>query len=291
MSMSNHRNSGFSLIEIMIALTLGLVISGAIIQVMVSNSVTERLNRAMASAQEGGRFIMSRMRQELLMTGRYDLLSADLNRDVDVVDEANFVWNHPIPLPGDFDAAAAIGATQGAGGGNDTLVVSLLTNADCRGVTHGYDAAAGEEFYVVNQYFVEGTELKCRGYDGRVLRGQKAPEGNDGDAAYTLLDEVHSFQVLYGITNSAVTNDNSARPVQFVRADQLAAELAVNSQVVAIRIALLIKGEGNVEIAPLPQFKLLNEDAMNAPSNHLYKQFETTVTLRNVKNFMRNRKV
>ena len=49
--MSIRRAKGFTLIEIMITLALGLLISGAIIQVMVSNSVTDRLNRAIASAQ------------------------------------------------------------------------------------------------------------------------------------------------------------------------------------------------------------------------------------------------
>ena len=49
---------GFSLVELMITLTLGLVISGAIIQVLVSSSVTNKLNQAVAQVQESGRFIM-----------------------------------------------------------------------------------------------------------------------------------------------------------------------------------------------------------------------------------------
>ena len=284
-----RKQQGFSLAEIMITLALGLIISGAIIQVMVSNSVTERLNRAMASAQESGRFIISRLRSDVLMAGRYDPLVPTLNADVDIVEEAAFLQNHPIPLPGDFPRDATIGAVQGANGANDTLVISLQAERDCRGYKLGYDD--DEEFFVVNQYFVDGTQLKCRGFDGRVLRNQKNPEGNNGDAAFTLLDDVHSFQVQYGLTNNLTTGDNSGRPISFVTADQLGNALAAQSQVVAVRIALLVKGDGEVIIDPVPNFKLLNEQPVQPADKRLFKQFETTVTLRNVKNFMRNRKI
>lgn len=278
---------GFTLVEMMITLLLGLIISGAVIQVMVSNSVTEKLNRAVASAQESGRFIISRMRADLLMVGRYDTLSERLNQDVDVVAEAAFVTNHPVPVAGDFAAKAALGAKQGASGANDTLVVALQAERDCRGYKLGY--AENEEFFVVNEYFVEGQTLKCRGFDGRVLQGLKAADGNNADAAFTLVDDVHSFQVLYGVTNNTLTN-NSARPTRFIRANELAAEFARGGQVVAIRLALLIEGDGDVIIDPVPSFKLLNEAAITPAKNRLYKQFETTVTLRNVKNFVRGNK-
>jgi type IV pilus assembly protein PilW len=83
--MSNNRSKqkGFTLVELMISLVLGLIISGAVIQILSSNTVTDGLNRAIANAQESGRFIISRMRQELMMTGRYDVLDPNLNQLVD----------------------------------------------------------------------------------------------------------------------------------------------------------------------------------------------------------------
>ena len=45
---------GFSLVELMITLTLGLVISGAIIQVLVSSSVTNKLNQAVLKYKSRG---------------------------------------------------------------------------------------------------------------------------------------------------------------------------------------------------------------------------------------------
>lgn len=283
---ANNKQSGFSLIELMISLTLGLIVSAAVVQVMISNNSTERLNRSIASAQENGRFIIARLRNDLIMTGRYDMLRPELNKDVDIVVEAAFVHNNPIPIVGDFSNGLAKGVIEGAGTASDTLMVSLQASQDCRGASHGY---ANEEFLVVNEYFLEGTSLKCRGFDGRVLRGLKAVV--DDDTAYTLLDDVVSFQVQYGITDNLASKDNSARPVKFIDADTLAAEKTAGALVVAIRIALLLKADSDVVISPVPSFKLLNEDPIQPSEERLYKQFETTITLRNSKNFARSRNI
>jgi type IV pilus assembly protein PilW len=282
----NNKQSGFSLIELMISLALGLILSAAVVQVMVSNNSTERLNRSIASAQENGRFIIARLRNDLIMTGRYDMLQPDLNNDVDIVVEAAFVNNNPIPVVGDFSNALTKGVIEGAGTGSDTLMVALQTTKDCRGATHGY---VDEEFMVVNEYFLDGTSLKCRGFDGRVLRGLKAVV--DDDSAYTLLDDVISFQVQYGVTDNFASKDNSARPVKFIDADTLSAEKTAGALVVAIRIALLLKADSDVLISPVPKFKLLNEEPIQPTEERLYKQFETTITLRNSKNFARSRNI
>lgn len=282
----NNKQSGFSLIELMISLALGLILSAAVVQVMVSNNSTERLNRSIASAQENGRFIIARLRNDLIMTGRYDMLQPDLNNDVDIVVEAAFVNNNPIPVVGDFSNALTKGVIEGAGTGSDTLMVALQASKDCRGATHGY---VDEEFMVVNEYFLDGTSLKCRGFDGRVLRGLKAVV--DDDSAYTLLDDVISFQVQYGVTDNFASKDNSARPVKFIDADTLSAEKTAGALVVAIRIALLLKADSDVLISPVPKFKLLSEEPVQPTEERLYKQFETTITLRNSKNFARSRNI
>ncbi|GAA6184199.1 MULTISPECIES: PilW family protein [Alteromonadaceae] len=285
----NRSQGGFSLVEIMITLALGLLITGAIIQVLVSNSLTERLNRSLSSTQESGRFIITRLRNELLMSGLYDILDPALNTDQDIVLESAFVRNHPVILPGDFAAFDDVGSAQGASGASDKVAVAMQGKTDCRGYKLGY--ADDEEFFVVNEYFVDGKTLKCRGFDGRVLRGQKVAVGHDGHSPVILLDEVESFQVQYGYTNNLLTGDNSARPVSYVTADQLPAILADNGQVVAIRIAVLIKGDAEVFLNSVPSFKLLNETAISPSENRLFKLFETTITLRNAKNLMRSIKV
>lgn len=276
-----NKQAGFSIVELMVSLILGLIISGAVIQMLVGSNVTNALNRAIASSQENGRFIMSRLRQDLVMVGLYDAFDPNLSQAVDNVEEAAFVLDHPVALPGDFSGRATLGSIQGTNGSNDTLVVSLQAERDCRGLKLGY--AANEEFYVVNEYFVEDNLLKCRGFDGRFLRGQVAASGHNGHASYTLLDDVLSFQVAYGI--SAPLNGNTvARPVRYIDASELAAAYANNSTVVAIRIAMVLKGEGRVQLDAPFTYKLLNESSQTAPDASVYQAFETTISLRNMKN-------
>lgn len=280
----NTKQSGFTLIEIMISLALGLVISSAVVQVMISNSMTEKLNRAVASTQESGRYIISRMRTELLMVGLYDTLNPLLNDDVDIAEEESFLRNHPIPIAGDFVARPLLGSAQGVDGASDTLVVSLQAQRDCRGFTLGYDP--GEEFYVVNEYFVSDGKLKCRGFDGRVVRGQKVAQGHNNHAAYTILDDVLSFQVSYGVADP-LSNNGETLPTQYIDASGLAAAFDASQQVVSLRLAVVVKGEGDISLDQTLTFKLLNEDSITAPDKGLYKAFETTVTFRNMRNFVR----
>jgi type IV pilus assembly protein PilW len=273
----------------MIALTLGLVISGAVIQVMVSSRVTQGVNQAVTALQENGRFVISRLRQETLMAGRSDLLDADLSNSVDVIEEASFVQNHPVLLPGDFSTMPLLGTIQGSAGANDNLVIGFQGSMDCRGNRLGY--AENEEFYVVNHYFVQNYSLRCQGFDGRILRGKLASNPLVSNSAEIILDDVFSFQALYGVTSNILSGDNSGRPIQYVPADELALLLANGAQVVTLRLAVLLRGEGEVKVSTQKAHKLLNETAITPDGSGLFKSFETTVTLRNVKNLMRSRKL
>lgn len=60
---------GFSLIEIMIALTLGLLLSIGIMSLFNSTSRTNKLQDALARLQENGRFAVSQMERDLRMLG------------------------------------------------------------------------------------------------------------------------------------------------------------------------------------------------------------------------------
>lgn len=281
---NNTKQKGFTLVEIMISLALGLVISSAVIQILVSNSVTEKLNRAVASSQESGRYIIARLRDELLMVGLYDAINPNLSGAIDIAEEESFLRNHPIPLPGDFPSRTGLGSKQGLNGASDTLVVSLQGTHDCRGFKLGYNS--DEEFFVVNEYFVSDNKLKCRGFDGRVLRGQRSAVGHNNHAAYTILDDVLSFQVTYGMA-SPDTNNGQTSPTQYIDASGLANAFANDQYVVSIRLGVILKGEGDITLDAPATFKLLNEDVITAPDKGLYKSFETTVTLRNMRNFVR----
>ena len=282
---SSKAQQGFSLVELMITLTLGLIISGAIIQVLVSSSVTNQLNQAVAQVQESGRFITARLSAEFYEIGRYDQITANVDTSVDTVAEAAYVENHPIAVPGDFVNNAALGSIQSSGGNSDKLVVSLLATEDCTGNRHGY--APGSEFHVVNHYFTSGSTLKCTGYDGRVLRGLKiqavSPE------SVTLLDNVENFQIQFGVSDSIASSQGQA--ITYVTANEIEALRALNQQVVSLRWAIMLKSyQDEVRQTQVQKYALLNEASKTMDSAHYYQVFSKTLALRNMKNFVRSSK-
>lgn len=275
---------GFSLVELMITLTLGLIISGAVIQVLVSSSVTNKVNQAVAQVQESGRFIMARLSAEFYEVGRYDQIVADVDTSVDIVAEAAYVENHPVALPGDFSTNTTLGSVQTTSGGSDKLVVSLLNHEDCTGNAHGY---AGSEFHVVNHYFVSGSALKCTGYDGRVLLGIKSQTVDP--ITVTLLDNVESFQVQFGVSD--VITSSNGQAVTYVTADAIDNLRALNQQVVSLRWAIMLKSYQNeVRQTQAQKYALLNEASKTMTTDHYYQVFSKTLALRNMKNFVRSSK-
>lgn len=276
------RQSGFSLVELMVSLLLGTIITSAIIQVLVSSQVTNRLNQAIAEVQESGRFITMRLTNELIETGQYDTLTPNIDGSIDTVVESAWVQNHAIGLAGDFTADDALGSSQGADGSHDAVVVSMLDTQDCTGNQHGY---AGSAFHVVNHYFVTDSKLSCKGFDGRALRGFKVAASPS--SAVTLLDNVVSFQVQYGVSDGAEASLGQA--TSYVTADALPALRENGQQVVAIRFGLLLSSyEDQITQTVSPEFAVLNEAKVTMDRQHYYQVFTKTLALRNVKNFVRS---
>lgn len=277
------KQRGFTLVELMIALVLGLVISGAVIQTMVSSRVTNSLNQVVAQVQESGRFVMKRLNRDLMEAGRYDDVVAQVDSTYDSLVEAAFIQNKPIGLAGDYIGNATLGATQGSGGGNDELVINFLGSEDCTGNRFGY--AADTEFHVVNKYYVSDGQLFCTGYDGRVLRGLRSAVVSS--RSVVLMDNVESFQVQYGVTDDISTSEG--QPVRYVTASALANLRNNDQQVVALRIGVLIKSDDAlVSNLAVRNIAVLNESQVTTDSSHYFQVFTQTLALRNMKNFVRS---
>ena len=67
--MSTHKQNGVTLIELMVAMTLGLVILGSALQVFSANKQSFRTSHALARIQEDGRFAMQSMARDIRMAG------------------------------------------------------------------------------------------------------------------------------------------------------------------------------------------------------------------------------
>ncbi|KPJ92751.1 MAG: hypothetical protein AMJ53_08760 [Gammaproteobacteria bacterium SG8_11] len=66
---NTYKQTGMTLVEIMIALTLGLVLTAGVIQLFIASKQTYRMNEAMASVQESGRYALETISRDLRMAG------------------------------------------------------------------------------------------------------------------------------------------------------------------------------------------------------------------------------
>lgn len=75
---SKGADSGFSLIELMVALALGLIVVAAMIQLFTGNRATYSANEALARVQENGRFAMELLKRETRAVNFYGTCAAQI---------------------------------------------------------------------------------------------------------------------------------------------------------------------------------------------------------------------
>ncbi|MDA8621011.1 prepilin-type N-terminal cleavage/methylation domain-containing protein [Psychrosphaera sp.] len=210
--------SGFTLVELLVSLTIGLIITSALVRMYQSNNNLLRYNYALSNIQQDGRYIISTLRASLMEVGRYNDVSQNLDQSVDIEIEKSFIKDNPVVIEGDYAVDVTVFSKNGAAAGPDTLVVNLMSEDSCTG--SNFDFIEGQEFHAVNEYYLDGNTLKCRGHDGRYLRGEKA--NGSSNQPISLLDNVYDFQVLYGVS-TPIGGIETGAVTSWVTADRVAA--------------------------------------------------------------------
>ncbi len=108
--MNKRLAKGFSLIELMLALGLGVVVTAGIIQLFVGNSETYKLLNGQARMQEGGRFALDFISRSARTAG---YIGCDPDADK-VYNSLNGNWNQVF----EFDITQPIQAFHGINNGN-----------------------------------------------------------------------------------------------------------------------------------------------------------------------------
>ncbi|MCP4875083.1 MAG: prepilin-type N-terminal cleavage/methylation domain-containing protein [Gammaproteobacteria bacterium] len=130
-SHTTRREKGFSLIEIMVALVIGLFISAAVVNIFIASKQSFRLQEATAQIQEDGRFALDIMKHTLRMagyTGCYGELSS-VGENV-LQSPTSFAWDTSNSIQG-FDNVAAndtIGGITDFIAGTDLLVLKGMSD-------------------------------------------------------------------------------------------------------------------------------------------------------------------
>lgn len=100
---SFRRNQkGIGLVEIMVALVVGLVLMGGVFQIFQSARMTYRVTEALARVQENGRFAMMFLSHDLRMAG-YSGCSRDIPLKSTLNDSGNYIYDFQTYLIGHID--------------------------------------------------------------------------------------------------------------------------------------------------------------------------------------------
>ncbi len=125
------RNAGFTLVELMIAMTLGLILIAGAIGVLSQFREGHRLLDGLSEVQENGRFAVQFVSRDVRMAG----------------------------FPADsFGGAAIIGTNDDGGNGSDSITISFESGVDCLG-----NPVVGAPAVAINLYFIATNQLRCTG--------------------------------------------------------------------------------------------------------------------------------
>ncbi|HCA26033.1 MAG TPA: hypothetical protein DEP32_17870 [Pseudomonas sp.] len=257
-----HSQQGLTLVELMIALLLGLLLSFAAIQLLVSNQRTFSLQEAVTGVNEDGQTVLRYIAADIRNAGRGGQIEG-------------FV--QPVVLALSVDDSegnpVAFQSTDGGANGNDVLVVSYLAQRACQGADLTAGGANPEGEIVVNRYFVVDDSLWCASVRQLEGGGYAALAPN----AVELISGVDSFQVLYGVDGSLNGEIGATRFVS-------ATDLAAADSVVSIRVGLLLRSSDTT--LPVPAggqtVSVLDQQVVTPEDRAIRRVFSTTAQVRNV---------
>lgn len=238
-----RKQSGVSLVELMIAVTIGLILITVIANVYLAGRQSFRDQDESARLQETGRFVLDTISRVVLEAGR-----ADVAPNNTVLTFAR--------LPA---AGLAIDGADGAGAAADSLTIRFASatpgELDCLGTGTGGTAAAPVVVTQILAFDGVDNELVC---------------SVNGGAAQPLASNVADFQVTFGVDT---TGDGAV--------DQYVAPSAVNAPAtLAVRMCILVTTADNM--APAAQsFVDCNGAVVVAADRRIRRAFSKVVSLRN----------
>ena len=259
--------AGFTLIEIMISMILGILIIGAVGSVYLGSKQTYRSRDALSLLQENGRIALFQIRQGALPAGFPAIAEIDpviYNAALQLED-----GSFPSSEDGTVPAGGNTVEFPSEGDASDTVTLGFLPQGaytrDCLGSTKTINGRIVNSFYVKKKSTLDNPQrrqLMCRGAGG----------------AQPVADAVDSLQVRYGVDTSG-----NGFPDQYMNATQVGVTLQWSS-VVSLRVAVLanslqvFKQNFGTESET---FDLLGTQLSVKPDGRLRRVFTTTIPFRN----------
>ncbi len=265
MSRGQQKSRGITLVELMIAMLLGTIVTLIAIEMMVNSARVATLQDGLAEVNENGKFVLGFLRREFQLAG----FSGAMHQEgIDPID-----WRQTFDDGGPFDVI--------------TLRRKMFASDDydCLG-----DAAysGGADQIILSKYYVDRMpgqasvfELRCE----LMIEGATSAKSVKRTA---LIGGVESFQVQFGVVERGRELE-SWSPQYYLMANQIDPD---RFRVVTVRFGLLLHNTQGYPLrhrllAPEP-IELLEQVYdeksldIDVGDGRLRRTFETTVELKNV---------
>lgn len=270
--------TGVGLIEIMIAMVLGLFLAAGFFQIMTSSKQTYKTQSALARLQADARFALQTINEHLRLAGA---------RSSSITDKAEAFPRMPpvnLPVPLTFGAEQILtGANNnnvtndGVLDGTDVIAIRYQggmnnTTRNCLGNTVAANASTVDIYYIS-----DALKLRCR----------------SGNQDQPLVDGVENLQIQYGMAANFNPGNPQASCYLDASTTQEGSGLACNAlnfeQVVSVKLGLLLHTTGDDgkrlrtddDTATYSLGGVNNITARDKSDMLLRRAFSTTVSLRN----------
>jgi type IV pilus assembly protein PilW len=290
------RQAGFSLIELMIAMVIGLVIIGAMFAAYVGSGLSSRNTRAMSQITEDASIALNVMRSAIAATGYIVPTGSDItgflgvtgNGRNNTLSGCNNEFSNPDAALGSLECAEgdgphAIAVSYEADAQNSAVNAAGLP-LDCLGNTVPDDGGARPAY---QRFFVQEGALHCLG------------PGNAGSQA--LVDNVVDVKIEYGVgcdpsgaapacvdQGGVAAKDQGGRVVRYMDAAEIRDAVGTPDElfrwVMSVRLCVTVASTDNV-LDAVTQYVNCEGNKVNPPGGsddrRMYRSFTSTIVLHN----------
>ena len=237
-----NKQSGFSLIEIMIALLIGVFLLGGMLQIFSVSQQTYRMQSNLARLQENGRFALDFLAHDIRMVGYWGCMTSSTS-DISGIDGTH----DSITIQGSFDLTPT------------GLCGSPVNSANSCGTVNCYTDLKSTITYNIA---IPAATTSSPNPNITLYR-------NTNNVSNPLIEGIQNMQILYGI-------DTNVDEV----ADYYVPAYSNMQQVVSVRISLLVATlDDHLSIQPMAY---IYNGVTTLPTDYKIRRiFNTTVTLRN----------
>jgi len=295
---------GMTLIEIMIAMLLGLFLIAGVMQIYIGSKQSSRMLDNLSRMQENGRFAMDFIRRDIREADYWGCLENGL---ADVTNNTKALYGITNGLNGVEGASGATDSLVTAGGKGISIAVqsqaSATANITITAAATGNELQVGEAALITDCGGGVGDIFTVAGVAGGTVVSQDITGGQDISKAYgagasihhlvasiyfiqagalqrtingtttELVEGIEDMQILYG-----EDTDNDFTPNYYVSAGNV----VDMDKVVSVRVNLLaVSADNNLTTAPVDYEFSGNTITPAAGDRKLRREFSSTIAVRN----------